>query len=127
MRYLMLVLSTPDTPAEPGNVPEIEDWVRDTYGTGRAILGDRLRPPSDVVGVQVRSGEVVVTDGPFSETKEVIAGFDVLEAPDLDEAIKIAAAHPVAHTGAVELRPFWPLELDSEAAATEPDAEAGVR
>jgi hypothetical protein len=109
MRYLMLVLSTPDAPADPGNVPEIEDWVRDTYGTGRAILGDRLRPPADAVGVQVR-------------TKEVIAGFDILEAPDLDEAIRIAAAHPMAHTGAVELRPFWPLELDSDATATEPGA-----
>ena len=124
MRYLMLVLSTPDAPAEPGRVPEIEDWVRDTYGTGRAILGDRLRPPADAVGVQVRSGEVVVTDGPFSETKEVIAGFDILEAPDLDEAIRIAAAHPMAHTGAVELRPFWPLNLDSDAAAAGSDGDA---
>lgn len=112
MRYLMLVLSTPDAPAEPGDVPAIEDWVRDTYGAGRAVIGDRLRPPADAVGVRVRSGEVVVTDGPFSETKEVIAGFDILDAPDLDEAIRIAAAHPMAYTGAMELRPFWPLELD---------------
>jgi len=122
MRYLMLVLSTPDAPAEPENVPTIEDWVRDTYDTGHAIIGDRLRPPADAVGVQVRTGEVVVTDGPFSETKEVIAGFDILEAPDLDEAIRIAAAHPMAYTGAVELRPFWPLGLDSDAPATESDA-----
>ncbi|WP_026365976.1 YciI family protein [Promicromonospora sukumoe] len=112
MRYLMLVLSTPDAPAEPGDVPRIEDWVRDTYDTGRAVLGDRLRPPADAVGVQVRAGEVIVTDGPFSETKEVVAGFDVLDAPDLDEAIRIAAAHPMAYTGALELRPFWPLGLD---------------
>lgn len=117
MRYLMLVLSTPDAPADPVGVPTIETWVRDTYDTGRAIIGDRLRPPADAVGVQVRSGEVVVTDGPFTETKEVIAGFDILEAPDLDEAIKIAAAHPMAHVGAIELRPFWPLELDGDAEA----------
>lgn len=115
MRYLMLVLSTPDAPADPVDVPDIEAWVRDTYGSGRAIIGDRLRPPADAVGVQVRTGEVVVTDGPFAETKEVIAGFDILEAPDLDEAIRIAAAHPMAHTGAIELRPFWPLGLDSDA------------
>jgi hypothetical protein len=119
MRYLMLVLSTPDAPAEPENVPAIEDWVRDTYDTGRAILGDRLRPPADAVGVQVRAGEVIVTDGPFSETKEVIAGFDVLDAPDLDEAIKIAAAHPMAYAGAIELRPFWPLGLDDDGGAAE--------
>lgn len=111
MRYLMLVLSTPDAPAEPEGVPAIEDWVRDTYGSGRGVLGERLRPPADAVGVQVRAGEVVVTDGPFSETKEVVAGFDVIEAPDLDEAITIAAAHPMAYAGAIELRPFWPLGL----------------
>lgn len=118
MRYLMLVLDTPDAPAEPADVPDIETWVRDTYGSGRAVIGDRLRPPSDAVGVRVRSGEVVVTDGPFTETKEVIAGFDILDAPDLDEAIRIAAAHPMAHLGAVELRPFWPLELDGDAGTT---------
>jgi hypothetical protein len=117
MRYLMLVLSTPDAPAHVENVPDIETWVRDTYDTGRAIIGDRLRPPADAVGVQVRSGEVVVTDGPFTETKEVIAGFDILDAPDLDEAIRIAAAHPMAYNGVIELRPFWPLDLDGEAEA----------
>jgi len=122
MRYLMLVLSTPDAPADPVGAPPIETWVHDTYGAGRAIIGDRLRPPSDAVGVRVRSGEVVVTDGPFTETKEVIAGFDVLEAPDLDEAIKIAAAHPMAYAGAIELRPFWPLGLDEGGDGAEPEA-----
>lgn len=122
MRYLMLVLSTPDAPADPVGVPSIETWVHETYGAGRAIIGDRLRPPADTVGVTVRGGEVVVTDGPFSETKEVIAGFDILEAPDLDEAIKIAAAHPMAYSGAIELRPFWPLGLDDGAPAADTEA-----
>ena len=99
-------------------------WSAWMVASTSRILGDRLRPPADAVGVQVRTGEVVVTDGPFSETKEVIAGFDVLEAPDLDEAIRIAAAHPMAHTGAVELRPFWPLELDSDAEISEPEPGA---
>ena len=119
MRYLMLVLDTPDDPSDSAeaDVPAIEDWVAKTYGTGAGIIGDRLRPPADAVGVRVRGGTVLVTDGPFSETKEAIAGFDVIEAPDLDEALRIASQHPMAHHGAIELRPFWPLGLDDGGAA----------
>ncbi len=51
-------------------------------------------------------GEVVLADGPFAETKEQIAGFDILECSDLDEAIEVASKHPVARFGALELRPF---------------------
>ena len=52
-------------------------------------------------------GEVVTTDGPFAETKEQIAGYDLLECDDLDDALQVAAAHPVADGGVIELRPLW--------------------
>jgi hypothetical protein len=52
---------------------------------------------------------VLVTDGPFLETKEVLAGFDVLECADLDAAIRVAASHPMAAYGVIELRPFAEL------------------
>ena len=54
------------------------------------------RPPSAATTVRVRDGELLLTDGPFAETKEVIVGFDILECADLDEAIEVAAAHPMA-------------------------------
>jgi hypothetical protein len=54
----------------------------------------------------VRGGEVVLADGPFAETKELIGGFDILECADLDEAIEVASKHPVAQIGAMEVRPF---------------------
>jgi hypothetical protein len=57
--------------------------------------------------VQVRGGEVLIADGPFAETKEQIAGFDILECADLDEAIEVAAKHPVARFGKIEVRPYW--------------------
>jgi len=69
--------------------------------------GSRLSPVSDATTVRVRGGEVLLGDGPFAETKEQIAGFDVIECADLDEAIEVASKHPVARFGAVELRPFW--------------------
>jgi hypothetical protein len=54
----------------------------------------------------VRNGETLVTDGPFAETKDAIAGFDVIECGSLDEALEIASNHPVATFGGVEIRPF---------------------
>lgn len=120
MRYLMLVLSTPDDPElrseDAVGAPPIEGWVEKYYGSGAAVLGDRLRPPADAVGVRVRGGRTLVTDGPFSETKEAIGGFDVIDAPDLDTAVTIASEHPMAHEGAIELRPVWPLDLEGAAA-----------
>ncbi len=52
---------------------------------------------------------MLVTDGPFAETREWIAGVDILECADLDEAIAVAADHEMARRGRIELRPFWPL------------------
>ena len=63
----------------------------------------------DATLVRVRDGEVLVTDGPFTESKEWIAGYDLIEAADLDEAIEIASKHPMARFGRIELRPVWPL------------------
>jgi hypothetical protein len=75
---------------------------------GVALQGERLRYVSDATTVQVRDREVLVSDGPFAETKEQIAGYDVVECSSLAEAIEVAAKHPVARFGAVEIRPFNP-------------------
>ncbi len=58
-----------------------------------------------------RGGKVIVTDGPFAETHEWIAGFDILECENLEEAIEIASRHPMSTSGIIELRPAWPLDL----------------
>ena len=74
---------------------------------GEVILGgEGLEPTSSATTVRVRDGERVLSDGPFAETKELIVGFDLLECADLDEAIEIARAHPMAWVGRIELRPF---------------------
>jgi hypothetical protein len=108
MRYLLLILE-PDTPVrEPG--PDIEDWVGRHDASGARIMGERLRPGVDTRRIQVRGGATVVTDGPFAESKEVIGGFDIIEAPDLESALAIAAEHPGAHESTIELHPFWPTD-----------------
>jgi hypothetical protein len=109
MKYLMLVAADPDRPAEPDltGIRPIEEWVAKNDAAGTRIIGERLRPAETATVVKRREGKVLVTDGPFSESHEWIVGFDVLECADLDEAIAIAASHPVAATGRLELRPFW--------------------
>jgi hypothetical protein len=82
-----------------------DSWV--TAAGERRIDGHQLRPVSDATTVWPKDGGTFVSDGPFAETKEQIAGFDILECADLDEAINLAAKHPVARFGAIEVRPVW--------------------
>jgi hypothetical protein len=108
MRYLMLVIE-PDVP-DRGPTPETDTWVAEQDASGARVLGSRLRPGADVRRVTVREGETVVTDGPFSESKEVIGGFDIIEAASPEEALAIAAASPGARNATVEVHPFWPTD-----------------
>ena len=88
----------------PG-APSIESWLEEMEGRGVRLHGDRLRYVSDATTVQVRSQELLVSDGPFAETKEQIAGYDVIDCADLDEAIEVASKHPTAWHGTIEVRP----------------------
>ena len=111
MKYMMLVCVTegielsPEERAQIG--PATEAWVQEMDGRGIRLEGEQLQPVSDATTVQVRGGELLISDGPFAETKEQIAGFDIIECEDLDEAIEVAAKHPVAKFGSIEVRPFW--------------------
>ena len=119
MRYMMFVATDPE--AEPF-VPEednIGEWVADVEARGLRVIGERLRPVEDATLVRVRGGELLVTDGPFTESKEWIAGFDVLDCRDLDEAIEVASRHPMARFGRIELRPMWPFDVDEDPVARE--------
>jgi hypothetical protein len=102
MKYFMLVCVDPSIEVPPDD-PDAQSWI-DLAGP-RRLEGDRLRDTTDATAVRDRGR--LVTDGIFAETKEQIAGYDVLECDSLDEAIELAAAHPVARYGALELRPFW--------------------
>jgi len=86
--------------------PSIESWLAEMDGRGVLLHGDRLRYVSDATTVQVRRTELLVSDGPFAETKEQIAGYDVIDCADLDEAIEVASKHPTAWYGTIEVRPI---------------------
>ena len=90
--------------------PTIEEWLEEGERRGIRKQGDRLRPVTDATTVRVRKGELLVTDGPFTESKEWIAGFDIVDCADLDQAVDYASRHPMARSGRIEIRPFWPMD-----------------
>lgn len=112
MRYMMFVATDTSPDPDPEQPLEIEEWFTEVNKRDAWVMGERLRPTADATTVRVRSGELLVTDGPFTESKEWIAGFDILECEDLDQAIEIASKHPMARGGRLELRPFWPMDDD---------------
>ena len=98
----------------PRSADDVEAWVEEMDGRGVRLFGEVLRPPEDATGVMVRDGRVVVSDGPFTESKEWIAGIDFLEVRDLDEAIEVAAGHPMARAGLMVLTPAWPFDVEDD-------------
>jgi hypothetical protein len=84
---------------------DVRPWLAEAHRRGFRLEGHQLRQVSDATTVRAR-GELV-TDGPFAETKEQIAGYDLIECADLAEAVEIAALHPVARFGSIEIRPVW--------------------
>ncbi|MET0726602.1 MAG: YciI family protein [Leifsonia sp.] len=113
MQYMLFVATDPEAePYDPAQ-DNIEEWVTEVDARGKRATGDRLRPPEEAKLVRIRGGERLVTDGPFTESKEWIAGFDILECETIDEAVDIAGRHPMARFGRIEVRAFWPFEPES--------------
>jgi hypothetical protein len=110
MEYLLFIATDTD-PGDPTDaIPEIDDWVAEGDRRGIRVRGDALRPRSDATTVRVRGGQLMVTDGPYTESKEWIVGYDLLECADLDEAIDYVSRHPMAYRGRIEIRPVAQLD-----------------
>lgn len=80
--------------------------AHELHAKGQYVMASPLQPTSTATSVRVRDGKRLVTDGPFAETREHLGGFYLIHANDLDEAIAIAARHPGARLGTVEIRPI---------------------
>jgi hypothetical protein len=83
------------------------DWTEEMQRRGVLRGAEGLRPPDEATTVRVRGDEVLLTDGPFAETKEQIGGYCMIDCADLDEAVEVASKHPWAKVGMIEVRPVW--------------------
>jgi hypothetical protein len=109
MKYLCLVY------LEESKLHAVSDGECMACGNGlreRGVLlaAEPLEPVTTATTVRVRHGRVSITDGPFAETKEQLAGFYLIEARDLNEAVQVAAKIPPAREGSVEVRPVRELQ-----------------
>ena len=108
MKYLCLVYGEEQALA---NMPDEHcvAYDEEIRANGHCVASEALQPVASATTVRVRNGKVSVTDGPFAETKEFLAGFYMIEARDLNEAIQIAARIPPAAVGSIEVRPIRPI------------------
>lgn len=103
-----------DAVPDPTDESEMAAWDEEMDRRGILVGGGRLTLPRTTTTLRVRDGELLITDGPFTETKEQIAGYCVLECEDLDQAIEISARHPTARFGTFELRPYTEVDVTED-------------
>jgi hypothetical protein len=114
MRFMLLVNS--DKSAPPPQKAEMEAIIQgherfgaELHAAGKMVHGERLRPDEETSRVRLKGGHRQVTDGPFTETKEVLGGFYLIECDDMKEAIEWAKKIPLREGGTVDVRSVWPM------------------
>jgi hypothetical protein len=113
VKYALLIYGTPETRDELGPEPDgaHDEWVafeEATTAAGVFVAARRLSPAPSATTVRMSAGELLLTDGPFAETKEHLLGFYLIEVPDLAAAVGWAARMPVLRQGSVEIRSLLP-------------------
>jgi hypothetical protein len=119
-QYMMLIYASSEEVASDDPSNQISKWIdfdRTLKESGVHVADHRLEDIDTATTVRVRDGETLISDGPFAETKEWLAGYYVLDCPTLDKALELAAKAPIVGTGSVELRPVMEVALPAERVA----------
>ncbi len=117
MQYLLLIYTEEVDPATiapsdlQAQTEAYRDFSREATERGFMRGGDALEPTATATTVRVRDGRTLISDGPFAETKEALGGYYLVDCPDLDTAIELAAKIPGAARGSIEIRPVWELPM----------------
>jgi len=107
MRFLLLICIEESFTPLPDMEERTEVWVDEMARRQVRLEGSQLQPVDEARTVRVRDGKTVTTPGPVAEAHRFIAGFDLIEATDMGEAIEVAAKHPMAEAGVIEIRAYW--------------------
>lgn len=119
MKYLCLVYHEEERvdalPKEEFDaiMSDVLDYREELRQSGHYITSSPLQPVQTATTIRVRNGKVTITDGPFAETKEQLGGFYLIEARDLNDAIRVATRMPPARLGSIEIRPLNELGCGS--------------
>jgi hypothetical protein len=113
MKYMLMFWDDetvePSADEQAAFLTAVRSWVDEMTQRGIRLDGSPLSLASRAAIVRVRDGETLVSDGPYAETKEQVGGYDLIECADVNTAIEVAAAHPLASTCTVEVRPLEDL------------------
>ena len=108
MKYMLMICVDEALEVSPEE-SDVEPWLAEMSRRGIWLQGEELRGVETARTVRVRGGQIVVSDGPFAETKEQMGGYYVVDCKDLDEAIEVASKIPDAARGTIEVRPIWEM------------------
>ena len=114
MRYLLLICSDKNQPApSPAQMEAMVQghgrFAQELHAAGKMVHGERLRPDADGSRVRFKAGQRQIMDGPFTETKEALGGFYLIECDTKEEAMEWAKKVPLGEGGFIEVRPIWPM------------------
>jgi len=114
MRYVLLISSDKTAPPSPRAEMEAllqghKRFADELQAARKMVHGERLRPDEEASRVRLKAGQRQVTDGPFTETKEVLGGFYLIDCDTKTEAVEWAKKIPLREGGYVEVRPIWPM------------------
>jgi len=107
MQYLMIICHDDSFAPSEGLVNEIAAWDKEMAGRGIRKCGNPLRPPSEAMTVRVREGNTVLKNGPFAESRDQMAAYELIECESFEEAVNVASTHPMAKAATIEVRPIW--------------------
>jgi len=113
MKYMMLIYLDEKQPTEEQRdkcYVESAQYAQQLSSKGKFLGASPLHPTSTATSIRMREGKPLVTDGPFAETREQLGGYFLVDAQNLDEAIKIASGIPAGKWGTVEIRPILEIE-----------------
>ena len=130
MKYMLLIYTDEKVWTESERekcIAESTQLTHELHAKKQYLGASPLHPVAAATSVRVRDGRRLVTDGPFAETKEILAGFNLIEAEDMDEAVRIASEFPWAETGSIEVRPIRDFEAVRNRVGASREKEDGAR
>lgn len=113
MQFLLIIAHDDTFRASRELVGSIYEWIDANAKRGVRVRGAPLKPSAEATTIQVRDGVRHRRDGPFSDARDQMAAFELIECADLEEAVEIAFSHPMAAAATIEIRPVWPELADA--------------
>lgn len=107
MKYLLIISHDDKFVPTDNLLNEISTWIKKSIKQKIRIDGNPLTPPSEAITIKVRSGKIIRSNGPFTNSKNQMCAYDLIECINIEEATQIAIQHPMAKVATIEVRPIW--------------------